>query len=152
MAAQAWPAQGVTIGIDESFPASGTYTLVGEVVSINHAGGGEGGERDTTVLTSTVKTNAPTIPDNGECTMSWNYDPTDSVHKFIRNLKDSPPSLPYVSNNYKVTFNTPPTTSTVVFAACVKAFDGANADDVDSNLTADVTLRVTGAVTWVPAT
>ena len=150
--AQAWPAQGTTIAIDESFPPSGTYTLVNEVISINHAGGGEVGERDTTVLISTVKTNAPTIPDNGETTMSWNYDPTDSVHKFVRNLKDVPPALPYVANNWKTTFNTGSTTSTAVFAAWVKNFDGPNADSVDDNLTADITLRVTGAVTWNAAT
>jgi hypothetical protein len=157
MAAQAWPAQGSTIGIDEAYPPGGTYTLIGEVLSLGKVGGGEVGERDTTVLVSTVKTNAPTIPDNGEVSISLNFDPTDAVHKFLRGLKDTPPSTPGSQfNNFQVTFNDPagsptPTHDKATFAAWVKTFDGVNAEDTDSNLTADVTLRVTGAVTWTNA-
>lgn len=145
MSTQAWPAQGTTIGIDET--GTGTFTLINEVLSIGHAGGGEVGERDTTVLVSTVRTNAPTIPDNGECTFSLNLDPTDAVHKFVRNLKDAP-----AIKNWQVVFSTGATVSSATFPGWVKDFDGPNAEDVDSNLTADVTVRVAGAVTWVAAT
>src|SRR4051812_21295340 len=120
--AQSWKAQGTTIGIDEATGTngSGTYTLVGQVLSIEHAGGGSVGERDTTVLTDAAKTNRPTIPDNGEVALSINYDPTDAVHKYVRNLKDTPPdTIP----NWKTTFNTGNTNSFVIFAAWVKEWD-----------------------------
>lgn len=140
MATQSWPAQGTTIAVDET--GGGTYTLINLVSSISSAGGGEVGERDTTVLSSTVRTNAPTIPDNGEVTFELLFDPTDTVHEAIRGYKDSP-----AVKNWQVTFNTT-SSSKVTFAAWVKQFDGANAEDVDSSVTASLTLRVTGAVTW----
>jgi hypothetical protein len=144
MSTQAWPAQGATLAFGT---ASGTYaSVVNEVLSISHAGGGEVGERDTTVLTSTVRTNAPTIPDNGEMTVELNFDPTDAIHLALRDYKDSP-----VVIFFKVTFNTTGTTSSAAFAGWVKEFDGPNMEDVDSNITASVTIRVTGAVTWVGA-
>ena len=152
MAATCWPAQGVTIAIDESYPPSGTYALIGEVISIGHAGGGEVGERDGTVLTSGVKFPCPTIPDKGEVDVETNFDPTDSVHKFLRNLADVPPALPYTSNNFKTVFNTGPTTSSVVFPAWVKTFDGPTAGGVEENLKASIKLRVNGFPSWTAAT
>ena len=151
--AQAWPALGTTIGIDEGYPPSNTFTAVGEVVSISGAGGGEVGERDTTILTSTVKSFQPTIPENGECSVEVNYDPTDSVHQFLWALKDSPPNgtnqewLGY--NNFKVAFSTGNTNSSKIFPGFVKTIDGANADGPDENLTASISLRISGAVTSV---
>ncbi len=152
MAAQAWPALGTTIAIDEAYPPSATYTLIGEVIKIGNAGGGEVGSRDTTYLSSTIKTYAPTIPDPGEMSISTNFDPTDSVHKFLRNLQGTPPAPPYVSNNFKITFNTGSTTSSAVVAGFVKTLDGPTADDVDGNLTADFTIKLLGATTWVAPT
>lgn len=140
MATQSWPAQGTTLGVDET--DSGTYTLINLVSSINSAGGGEVGERDTTVLTSTVRTNAPTIPDNREVTFELLADPTDAVHVFVRGLKDTP-----AIKNWQATFNTT-ATNKVTFPGWVKQYDGVNAEDVDSSLGASITVRVAGAVTW----
>lgn len=134
MAAQAWPAQGASL--------TAASTSIGQILSISHAGGGEVGERDTTVLSNTVRTNAPTIPDNGEMTFEFNYDPTDTGHQTLRGYKDTPAVVTWV-----VTFNSTPS-HTASFSGWVKDFDGPNAEDVDSNLTASVTVRVTGAVTW----
>lgn len=140
MPTQSWPAQGTTLGVDET--GSGTYTLINLVSSITGAGGGEVGERDTSVLTSTVRTNAPTIPDNGEVTFELLDDPTDAVHQAVRGYKDSP-----VIKNWQVTFNTT-ASNKVTFPGWVKGYDGVSAEDVDSSLTASVTVRVAGAVTW----
>jgi hypothetical protein len=148
MAAQAWPALGTTLAVDEASPPGGTYTLIGQVKSIKGAGGGEVGERDTSHLGSTVKTTAPTIPDNGECSFDINADPTDSVHKFLQGEKDAPPAAGF--RNWKATFATAGTVSSKVFPGFVKQFEGLNADGVDDNLSASVTVRVTGAVTSVP--
>lgn len=141
----AWPAQGTVFAIDESGTNSnGTYTIINNITSIQGIGSGEVGERDTTVLASSAHTNAPTIPDNNECSFHLLFDPTDVVHKFVRNLKDSP----LLFCNFKATMNTGNTNSTAVFSAWVKEFDGYNVEDVDSNIEADVTLRKTGAITW----
>lgn len=154
MSAQAWPALGTTIGVDESYPPGGTYTLIGQVKSIGNAGGGEVGERDTTVLTSGVKTFMPTIPDNGTVAIEVNADPTDSVHKFLAAAKDVPPTGSGASylgtNNFKVTFATGATTSTKVFPGFVKTLDGFTADGPDENLSGSFGIRVAGAYTSVP--
>lgn len=145
MPATAQPAQGTILAF--SVDGGNTYNTVGQVVSIGHAGGGSVGERDTTVLSSTAHTNAPTIPDNGEVAISLNIDPTDTQHKQIQTWKDSPPTtIP----TWKATFNIANTNTTKVFLAWVKECDGINAEGVDDNLAMDVTLRVTGVVTSVP--
>src|SRR5215831_15862071 len=87
--AMAWPAHGTTIAYS---PTGSTFTPVGQVVSIGNAGGGEVGERDTTVLSSVAHTNAPSIPDGGEVTFSINLDPTDPGHIQIFNWKSTPPA------------------------------------------------------------
>lgn len=140
--AVAWPAQGTTIGIDKT--NSGTFTLIANVTTFSHAGGGTMGQRETTNLASTSHTFAPTIPDNGEFTFSLNFDPIDTTHVFVRALKDAN-SLGF--NAMKVTYNDGVTPSTDVFSAFVTSFDGINGDGVDDNLTADITMKVTGAVT-----
>jgi len=149
MAAVAWPAQGVTIAVDQVSGASNSYSAIGEVVSLSNLGGGTVAQAKTTWLSSTVHTYRGTIPDNAEVSMSLNYDPTDTVHKFLRNLKDTPSNGP---NNFQVVFNTGNTNSTAVFVGNISAFDGPTADDVEGNLTADVTIKITGAVTWNAAT
>lgn len=149
MAAQAWPAQGTTIGIDEIVGNTNTFTLIGAVVSIENAGGGTVAAAKTTWLSSLAHTYRGTIPDNAEVSLSLNYDPTDAVHKFVRNLKDTPSNGP---NAFQTTFNTVNTNSSVVFVAIVTEFAGPTASDVEDNLTADVTLKITGAVTWTAPT
>lgn len=154
MATTAWPALGTAIGIDEAYPAGGTYTAIGQVLSLDGAGGGEVGKRDTTILVSTVKTYQPTIPDNGQCSFELNFDPTDTVHKFLQQLKDVPPTgsgQSYLGfNNFKVTFSTGATTSSKVFPAFVESIDGPSAGGPDENLTATITLCICGAVTSTP--
>lgn len=149
MPAQAWPSQGVTIGVDQVSGASNSYSLINEVVSIENAGGGTVTQAKTTWLSSLVHTYRGTIPDNAEVSISLNYDPTDAVHKFLRNLKDTPSNGP---NNFQVIFNTGNTNSSAVFVANVAEFSGPTAGDVEENLAAELTLKITGAVTWTAAT
>ena len=147
--ATVWGAQGVTIAVDEVSGASNAYTLINSVYSIENAGGGTVAQAKTTSLANFAHTYRGTIPDNGEPSISVWYDPTDSVHKFMRNLKDNPQNGP---NNYQVVFNTGNTNSNAVFVANVSEFSGPTAADVEENLTADITLKITGAVTWNGAT
>ena len=143
--ATAWPALGTTISVDQT--GGGTYSLIGQVKSIKGAGGGEVGERETTTLSSTVKTFAPTISDNGECSFELNLDPTDTVHKFLQSEKEAPPASG--SRNWKVIFAATGAPQKI-FPGFVKSIDGPDADGPDDNLSATVTVRVVGAVASTP--
>jgi hypothetical protein len=145
MATTVWPAQGTTLAIDET--GTGTYTLINEITSLTDLHSGTVTQRKTTPLTGLVHTYAGTIPDNGEPKVELNFDPTDTVHRFIRDLKDTPANGP---NNFKATYSTGSTASTDVFSANVSGFEGPNASDVEDNLVATLTLKVTGAFTTVP--
>lgn len=145
MSTTTWPAQGTTLAIDET--GTGTYSLINNIRSITNLGGGSNAQADTTVLASTVKTFRQTIPDNGEVGVDLNWDPTDTVHRMIRDLKDTAGSGP---NNFKATYNTGSTTSTEVFAANVSEVSGADATGPEENLEASLTLKVTGASTPTP--
>lgn len=143
MPAVDWPAQGTVIAIDKLNTAV-TYVQLGEVVSITGVGGGETGERDTTNLSSTVKTNKPTIRDPKDVVFELNFDPSDTDHKYVRDLQDSA-----VVHGWKVTFPTT-TPTTAIFQAWVKSVEGVDAAGIEENLKATITLRVTGATTWGP--
>lgn len=139
----AWPSLGTTLAY--SIDAGVTWVAIGQVLSISGAGGGEVGKRDTTNLASAAKTYAPTIPDNGEPSFEINWDPTDTAHVQLMTWKDTPAA---VNPQWKVTFATTGT-HTSVFAGFVSNFDGPNAGGVDDNLTATVTITVSGPVTHV---
>lgn len=136
----AWPALGTTV----AYSLDGTaYTDIGQVTSVSNAGGGTVGKRDTTSLSSTGKSYAPTIPDPGELEFEINFDPSDAAHVQLRSWRDAPPTtLPW----WKVTYATG-TPNTDVFRGFVSNFDGANAGGVDENLTATVTVQVIGTPT-----
>lgn len=143
MPADAQAAQGTTIAIDKLNTAT-TYVQLGEVVSVTGVGGGETGERDTTNLSSTVKTNKPTIRDPKDVVIEMNFDPSDTDHKYVRDLQDSA-----TVHGWKVTFPTT-TPSVATFSAWVKSVEGVDAAGVEENLKASITLRVTGATVWTP--
>jgi hypothetical protein len=143
MPTTAWPALGTALAY--STDAGSTWLTVGQVISISHGGGGEVGKRDTTVLASSAKTYAPTIPDNGEVSFELNWDPTDTQHKQLATWKNAPTTtLPL----WKITWTA--TTSTSTFNAFVSNLDGPNAGGVDENVTMTVTLQVSGTITNSP--
>lgn len=141
MPTTAWPALGTTLSY--SIDAGVTWVSIGQVTTLSKVGGSEIGERDTTNLASTAKTNAPTIPDHGEATFELNYDPTDVAHIQLMSWSGSPGTIPM----WKAAYATSPVKS-ATFSGWVKTLDGVNAGGVDDNLAASVTIRVTGAVTW----
>jgi hypothetical protein len=140
---QAWPALGTKVSA--SADGGSSYVNIGQLVSVGNPGGGEVGERDTTVLSSVAHTNAPTIPDNGEVTISVNFDPTDAGHNQLISWKNSPPAqMPA----WKVDFATVPATM-ASFSGWVKSIEP-TAEGIDDNLTADITVRVSGGSTIGP--
>lgn len=148
MPTASWQAAGTTIAVDET--GTGTYTLINQVTSIKGAGAGSVNQADTTWLSSSTKTSRPTIKDPGDLVIDLNFDPTDAVHKFLRNTVDAPTvGAPY---SYKVVWPTTGTTSTMVILGNISDFGGVDAGDVEEILTTTITIKQTGLPTWVAAT
>lgn len=124
-----------------------SYTVIGQLVSIENTSGGSVAQAKTSYLGSTVHTYRATIPDPGEVSGTLNYDPTDSTHKFIRDLFNVPANGPAT---FKALYNTGNTVSSSVFTANVSEFSGPTAGDVEENLTADFTLKKTGLCVELP--
>lgn len=145
MPTTAWPAAGTIFAIDET--GTGTYTTLNGITSLTNLGGGSVAQAKTTNLASSAHTYKQTIPDNAEVSVSLQWDPTDAVHKFILAAKNTAASGPY---SFKATYATGTTVCTSIFSANVSEFSGPDADDVESTLTAEVTLKITGAITTSP--
>ncbi len=111
-------------------------------------GGGTVTAQKTTSLNSTVHTYRATIKDPDEISISLWYDPTDSVHKFIRNWNDTPTNGPY---NIQVIENTGAANSSFVANTVITKWT-ASATDVEENLTAEATFKITGATAWTNST
>jgi hypothetical protein len=145
-----WPAQGTTIGVDEISGASNSFSLVNNVTSITGIGGGTVTQALTSALASTVHTFRATIKKPGEVACDLWFDPTDAVHKFVRNLADSPSNGP---NTWLATMNTGNTNSTCQFVGSgVSDWTGYNVEDVEDNLAASFSVQQTGLPTWVNST
>lgn len=142
-------AQGTTLGIDEVSGASNSFSIINNVTSLTGVGGGTVTQQRTTALAGTVHVYRPTIKDPAEVSFDLWFDPTDAVHKFVRNLADTPTNGP---NNYLATYNTPNINSTCQFTGNVSEWSGYSTDDVEANLMATFTVKQTGLPTWVNAT
>jgi hypothetical protein len=148
--ATVWGSQGTTLGVDELSGASNSFTLISNVTSLTAVGGGTVTQALTTALASTVHTFRATIKKPSEVSFDVWYDPTDSAHKFIRNLCDTPSNGP---NYWLATYNTGNTNSTCQFLGSgISNFDGYSTADVEDNLMTTFAVQQTGLPTWVNAT
>lgn len=141
--ATVWPSLGTTLSIDEISGNSNTFTLISNFTSLEGLGGGTVTNQKTSALSSTVHTYRATIKDPAEISGDLWYDPTDATHKFIRDLNDTPYNGPYTM---QAAFNA--NGSTATFLANIAGFEGPTAGDVEDNLVASPTFKITGATTW----
>jgi hypothetical protein len=146
MATLVWPAQGVTLSIDETVGNTNTFTLINNFTSLAGLGGGTIAQAKTTVLASTVHTYRGTIKDPTEVSGDLWWDPTDAVHMFLQNWAENPTNGVYTM---QAIFNTGNTNSSATFLANISTFDGPNASDVEDNMTASLAFKITGHTTWV---
>ena len=141
-----WPAQGTTLGVDEISGSSNSFSLVNNITSITGIGGGTVTQAMTTALASTVHTFRATIKKPAEVVCDLWFDPTDAVHKFVRNLVDSPTNGP---NTWPATMNTGNANSTCQFVGSgISDWTGYEAEDVENNLAASFSIQQTGLPTW----
>lgn len=121
---------------------SSVYTTIANRVEISGPSP-EMGEFDITDLDSTVVETAATLLDAGELSLKIWYDPNGATHTRI-----TTDLLAGTERNYKLQFNDGNTTkANAVFEAFVKAFEP-NGMKSQEYVGADVTLRLTGTITY----
>jgi hypothetical protein len=137
-----WPALGTALAVDKT-GGSSSYTTVGQILSLDLEP--EVGQAETTHLGSTSKTYRPTLPDGGEVSLEVELDLTDTgaggTHGFLKTISQTP-AIYY----WKITYPTTPVT-TDVFQAFLTKGPGRSAGGPEENLTAAITLKVTGPIT-----
>lgn len=116
-----------------------TFTTIGEVVTFQGPGG-EAAEIDVTNLKSSAKEFIMGLPDEGDVSLSLNLDPQDAQQTALRADRAA-----QTLRNFRITL-TDSGATTVSFAAYVKGFSISGG--IDDKVTADVALRVSGALTW----
>jgi hypothetical protein len=133
------PAAGTTLGCDFTTPL--TYLTIGNILNITGPSS-EVGSVETTVLTSTRKTYRFTIVDPGELTFELDFDPTDTnTHTLLAGLQDAP-----AMHSWQITYPTTPAKKATVSGFLTK-FEP-NAGGVEENLTASVTVKLSGPIVW----
>jgi hypothetical protein len=114
-------------------------TEVAEISGFNGPDG-EATEIDVTHLRSVAHEYLQGLPNEGNITFTGFLNPSDTAQAGLRTDRDA-----QVANSYSLTLtNTPPTV--LSFSAFVKQFALAGAPD--GAITLNLSMRITGAVTW----
>ena len=119
--------------------ASESFTLIGEVVSIDGPGG-QAQVIDVTHLKSTAKEKLMGLADEGQVSLGLNLVPGNAQQTGLRTDRDN-----QTLRNFQIVL-TDSGTTTLSFAAFVLGFS--ISASVDAKVDASVTLEVSGAVTW----
>jgi hypothetical protein len=121
----------------------GVYVTIGQRISIE---GPDGTNEmlDISDLDSVAVEKGPTLPDNGDVTMTVWFDPNDANHAQLEAWRTTPPAtIPL----HKIVFPTSPSKS-VQFGAWVSGFKPTGME-AKGYLQAEVKLTISGGVTWV---
>lgn len=138
------PALGTTISVAKTGGETPTYTEISQVLSIEGASN-EVGSVETTHLKSTRKTYRPGLPDGGEVSFEIEYDPADAEHVWLRSLADAP-----AVKSWRISYPTQPKATLDTFDGFLTAF-GPSAGGAEENLSASITIKVTGPVVTTTA-
>ena len=131
--------QGTTIGFGNADGPPETFDTIGEVKSISGFDG-QANEIDVTNLSSTAREYNMGLPDEGTVTLTCQLDPADTEQVNVRTARDN-----QTENNYQVTL-TDAGPTTLTFAAYCLRFSPSF--DLDGVAMLEITLRITGAITW----
>lgn len=142
--ATAEAAFGITFGYADTI--DGSYTSLGEISDLtppsitkdiiettNHGS------------TNGVKTYIGGLVDNGEASVTVNYDPEDAAHTAVRNLAKTAHEATSALKFFKFTFANSGA-STEAFQGIVTGFE--QSAPIDDKLSATFTIKVTGEVTY----
>lgn len=142
MATKAIPSQGVKFSSGNGDGPPETFSECGEVTSIK--GPGESAANiETTALRSTSREFIAGLRDGGEATLELNLDPSDTIQRRFRTDLAAG-----TKRTYRIELTDDAVTPTAIdFAAIVTAWPGPQIG-VDEAITASVTLKVSGDVTY----
>lgn len=122
--------------------AQSTAQLVGEIVDFNGPGGAAA-VIDVTHLGSTAKEKMMGLPDEGQVSMSVNYNPTDAGHVALISDRSS-----RTMRKALIKFNDTATHAAVFDGWCLQySIQGA----VDAKVQANIVIEISGAVTHTTA-
>lgn len=117
------------------------YTVLAQVVSLDGPSR-EVGTRETSILTSTTKTFAPTLLDNGEVSGKLLYDPKSDSHVTLDALIAS---QLVTGEPWKLTFADASAT-TYGFLGVFTKF-APTGIEIEANLEADFAIKISGPIT-----
>ncbi len=131
--------QGTTIGFGNGDGPPETFDTIGEVRSISGPDG-QAPEIDVTTLGSTAREFNMGLPDEGTITLTCHYDPADTEQTNLRTARSG-----QTLNNFQIECADTSST-TLTFAAYVLRFS--HAFEIDNVAMLEITLRITGGVTY----
>lgn len=137
------PSEGVVLAYCAT--QGGTYTQIAQILSVTPPGGAVTAVKKTHLGDTAQKFRAGKIPNPGELAFEVEYDPSEASHTFLTGLLVSgAQDTPYW---WKITYPDSKATHALAnFQAILTAFTpGAMTEE--ENLTAQVSLQVTGPVT-----
>ena len=120
------------------------YTTIAQVISLDGPSR-EVGTRETTTLSSTAKTYAPTIPDSGEVSGQLAYDPKGTSHTILEGLIKTP----VADQEWEIAFADATNGPTMAQFLGILTKFAPTGIEVEANLLADFTIKVSGLVTIV---
>lgn len=132
--------QGVVLKRGDGGSPTEVFTAIGELTAISGVGGGSASEIDVTSLASTAKEFILGLKDEGEVSLSLNLDTADTMQTGLRTDRDN-----NVARNFEMDL-TDSGPTTISFTAFVKSYNLGVA--TDTQITLEVTLRLTGPATW----
>lgn len=136
--------QGTVLEIDTDGGSPYVYMPVGEVRDVPDIDGGEAADIDVTHLGSTAREYIIGLQDGGTIALSGNLVPQDAGQAEMREARRD-----QTLRHFRVTFTDSAPSLKAEFDAFVKRFSASLA--VDSQVTFNATLRVTGLVSWSDA-
>ena len=137
------PAEGTTIAVESVTP--GTYTTIGQVVSITPPSTTVAEVNQTTLASTRKAYRAGKIPDSGTLQFQIQYDPNDTVHQDLEDYLNAG-----TTKNWKLVYvDGMVVAAHEIFAGFITEFTKSGLED-ESDLVADLSIRVTGTVARTP--
>ena len=130
--------QTITDNTDAATATPVAFTEIGEVVTFDGPGG-SANMYETTHLGSTAKEKQMGLPDEGQFTMSINWDQAGDAGQQAA----AAARIARTAKNFRVTYSD---ASTATFDAYVLGL--ASSGGVDDKVAGSLTLEITGVVTW----
>lgn len=141
------PQSGAGATLAYKIGAASVFTVVALLVDMEEDGISTD-DVETTLLSSTVKTFVPSIPDPGGVTFTVRNVPTDTTLSALRGLANAPQVVAW---QIKYPDSTTGSGTTEDFSGYINSF-AAKGFAIGESLTADISIKISGLIDVTPAT